>query len=357
MSNRYQFTSPGAEAGKALEELMLQRELQRRQAFLDDLNKRTVESQIADREAARAAQAAQLESLSEVRANQRADRVAGNLLPGQDISNEDAAALTAGGLGSLVRAPKMVESIPQMSVSDVAAGRLLSTRFTGTYGQNAALDKAERDLAEHEADRTFRAEQADLARRDKAEQAQRDRDLRRDVANMGAQAAAGSRALMDEIRRDKLETTQSERDKATKQAQAARTEVGDLARELYNDPSLSAAVGPVSSMMPTVRGTTRDFENRVARLKGMLSLQNRQLLKGSGAISDFEAKTLEAAATALDSATDEASFKRELRRVAKTMGTEIPEPGGSGNGPAVGTLRTINGQLASWDGRGWKAVK
>lgn len=52
--------------------------------------------------------------------------------------------------------------------------------------------------------------------------------------------------------------------------------------------------------------------NYFDQLKGMLSLENRQKLKGSGAISDFEAKTLEQAASALGRNLSETQFMQVL---------------------------------------------
>jgi hypothetical protein len=45
-----------------------------------------------------------------------------------------------------------------------------------------------------------------------------------------------------------------------------------------------------------------------------------------------------------------------MKRIRSLMAMPAPANGDRGNGPAVGTRRTINGQLAEWDGRGWLAV-
>ncbi len=68
-------------------------------------------------------------------------------------------------------------------------------------------------------------------------------------------------------------------------------------------------------------GENAPLINYSKQLKGLLSLENRNQLKGSGAISDFEFRVLGEAASALgirDNGTtnlDEAAFKKELRKL------------------------------------------
>lgn len=61
--------------------------------------------------------------------------------------------------------------------------------------------------------------------------------------------------------------------------------------------------------------------NQFNQLKGFLSLENRSKLKGQGAVSDFEGKILERAASALDTNLSNEDFKRELARVTGVLGT------------------------------------
>jgi hypothetical protein len=61
-------------------------------------------------------------------------------------------------------------------------------------------------------------------------------------------------------------------------------------------------------------------KNYYDQLKGMLSLENRSKLKGSGAISDFEAKTLEKAASALGRNLSEDQFKQVLGELKTSLG-------------------------------------
>lgn len=55
--------------------------------------------------------------------------------------------------------------------------------------------------------------------------------------------------------------------------------------------------------------------NQFNQIKGILSLENREKLKGSGAISDFEFKVLSEAASALDRNLSDSEFKSQLQKI------------------------------------------
>lgn len=59
----------------------------------------------------------------------------------------------------------------------------------------------------------------------------------------------------------------------------------------------------------------QEVRNQFNQLKGILSLENRQKLKGSGAISDFEARTLERAASSLGRNLKESDMRKQLIQV------------------------------------------
>lgn len=106
----YNFISPGAAASSAIEEMLLQRDAQRRQALLDQLNAQNVESQMQDRAMNRQIQQASLDSLAAQRTSMEderksgiAARTAGMLMPGQDLDPATATTLREGGMGALVR--------------------------------------------------------------------------------------------------------------------------------------------------------------------------------------------------------------------------------------------------------------
>jgi hypothetical protein len=126
------------------------------------------------------------------------------------------------------------------------------------------------------------------------------------------------------LQAQKLQEELKAGEKVKTEKASQRTNIADLATSIEKDPRLPSAVGPVQGRLPSVRGPIKDFDNQVKRLKASLSVENREKMKGSGAISDFEAKQLGEAATALDQAVDEPSFRRELQRINQILG------GGSG---------------------------
>lgn len=91
------------------------------------------------------------------------------------------------------------------------------------------------------------------------------------------------------------------------------------------------AISGVPSLSAFVPGTdAQKTKNLYDQLKGMLSLENRTQLKGSGAISDFESKTLEKAASSLGRNLSDKDFKATLQdlkldlTIGKMMKDGIP---------------------------------
>lgn len=62
---------------------------------------------------------------------------------------------------------------------------------------------------------------------------------------------------------------------------------------------------------------------QVDQLRAQLSLGARQLIKGSGAISDFESKTLQQAASALDANISPSDAEREMKKIRGVFQTEL----------------------------------
>lgn len=77
-----------------------------------------------------------------------------------------------------------------------------------------------------------------------------------------------------------------------------------------------AKIGTLGGAIPSKYGDmVAQFEN----LKALLSIENRQAMKGSGTISDFEAQLLQDAATTLRPGMTDLAFKKELRKVIDTL--------------------------------------
>lgn len=90
------------------------------------------------------------------------------------------------------------------------------------------------------------------------------------------------------------------------------------------DQLLNANTKPITGTMQLeglIPGTpAQRTANLYDQLKGLLSLENRTMLKGSGAISDFEAKTLERAASALGRNLSDDDFKAVLFDLKNNLG-------------------------------------
>jgi hypothetical protein len=100
------------------------------------------------------------------------------------------------------------------------------------------------------------------------------------------------------------------------------------------------AISGIPSLSAFLPGTeAQRTKNLYNQLKGMLSLENRKALKGSGAISDFEAKTLERAASSLGRNLSDTDFIAELNKLK----TELTS-GGS------------QGEITTPDGLRWKQL-
>lgn len=98
---------------------------------------------------------------------------------------------------------------------------------------------------------------------------------------------------------------------ATQSAGKATQEVLDVVDALIG--SDTNAISGLPSATAFIPGTAaQKTKNLYDQLKGMLALQNRQQLKGSGAISDFEAKVLERAASSLGRNLSDADFRATL---------------------------------------------
>jgi|CXWK01.1.fsa_nt_gi hypothetical protein len=121
--------------------------------------------------------------------------------------------------------------------------------------------------------------------------------------------------------------------------------VVDLATSLLNDPALNAAVGPLSSKIPTFQGNTADVEAKIEQLKSLLTLDNLGFLKG--AMSDSDIKLLSSAATSLSKGMSEAGFRAELNNIiAKTQGAVA----GGGQGGQSITPAEMNALKARFPG-------
>ncbi len=126
-----------------------------------------------------------------------------------------------------------------------------------------------------------------------------------------------------------------------------------VVNELLNNSKLSKISG-VPGLSAFIPGTGAQLaKNQYNQLKGILSLENREKLKVSGAISDFEFKVLSEAATALGRNLSDADFKKQLEKVRDVFegkyaqtnaGATNGAPVSGGAGDYQAYLNAINGQ-------------
>jgi len=86
--------------------------------------------------------------------------------------------------------------------------------------------------------------------------------------------------------------------------------------QLVNDIISNAGTisGPIQTgSIPFTSGSAT--ANKYNQLKGLLALDKRSALKGSGAISDYESRTLDRSASALGRNLSEAEFAKELKKI------------------------------------------
>lgn len=84
--------------------------------------------------------------------------------------------------------------------------------------------------------------------------------------------------------------------------------VNMMVEDLKNDKYLPNMIGPVASRLPNVSSDAARVQSKITQLSGEAFLQARQLLKGGGAITDFESKKAEEAMIRLNTAQTEEDF-------------------------------------------------
>lgn len=96
-----------------------------------------------------------------------------------------------------------------------------------------------------------------------------------------------------------------------------------IVEDVLKNPGAISGLIQTGSIPFTAGATTK---NQYEQLRGILSLDSRDKLKGSGAISDFESKTLERAASSLGRNQGEADFENNLRKIRGVFKTASGMP-------------------------------
>lgn len=120
---------------------------------------------------------------------------------------------------------------------------------------------------------------------------------------------------------------------APKQVSQLSQDALGLVNTLMNHPGREAATGTnrLLAMVPGSAGA--DFKAQLERLKALLSLDNIQYLKGTGAMSDREFATLSSAAAALQPNMSEGAFLQELQRIQSDLSASTQSGSGTQSTP------------------------
>lgn len=114
--------------------------------------------------------------------------------------------------------------------------------------------------------------------------------------------------------------------KSTAEARAqlpgARQMADDVAKQvddLLADPYLDKMLGPINSRLPNTSADAARVQARMDQLQGGAFLQARALLKGGGAITDFEGQKAEAAFLRMSAAQNRKDFELALREFQQAV--------------------------------------
>jgi hypothetical protein len=88
--------------------------------------------------------------------------------------------------------------------------------------------------------------------------------------------------------------------------------IASQVEDLKSDPYLPNMLGPIDSRLPNVTADAARVQGKIDQLKGGAFLQARQMLKGGGAITDYEGQKAEAAWTRLQTAQRPEDFTAAL---------------------------------------------
>lgn len=346
------FVSPGALARNEIERFLMARQqeefeaqriaiAQAEQASREKDRAAEIEFRRQQEDRLRKERQDALDSLQGERDFRRASTIADTAMPGV-LDPGTATLLREQGFGSLVREGQPTQGA-DLGVDDAGVNQyavipgVLETPGGFRWQQARAQEQARSEAAA--------AAQAAAAERAAADRASREgiaadnRDLRLQIAGIGAQNAGATRALQDELTTLRIEGERAKQD-ATKREVAdtdraradARSTIATLATDLANDPNLSDITGALEGrgwVFPTTGNA--EAMRKYDELLNKLVLEKRGDLKGTGAISNFEVQGLEKS-LGLDRRAGPANLKKKILEIAKQYG-------GSTGGTQTGGVR------------------
>ncbi|MCI0423636.1 MAG: hypothetical protein L0312_31205, partial [Acidobacteria bacterium] len=99
MANRYNFTSPGSVATDAITDFLVREEMKQRQAMIDEINRRNIESQMQERKAQAERQSAAEQRQAKAEEFERAKDIVDIAGAGERVDPDTKALLTRAGFG------------------------------------------------------------------------------------------------------------------------------------------------------------------------------------------------------------------------------------------------------------------
>ncbi len=192
--------------------------------------------------------------------------------------------------------------------SILGAGKTVFEAETGAA--KAAQDQANED-------RKFGQDERKLAQ-DKLEA---DRKFEEDKRQFGMQYALDEKKYSLDALKAAAEDPNSPVNLSAKTEEAASGM--NLINVLLQSKDLGSITGSVEQYRPSLllNSGANIAKNQFDQIKGMLALANRAKLKGQGAVSDFEGKVLDRAASSLGRNLSEAEFRNQLKQIRGSIAT------------------------------------
>jgi hypothetical protein len=158
---------------------------------------------------------------------------------------------------------------------------------------------------------------------------------------------------------EKFGTSVGEAQAAIPAAEMTANMVGKQIQELKDDPYLDRMVGSFDSRLPNISSDAARVQGRMNQLQGGAFLQARQMLKGGGAITDYEGVKAEDAYARLQVAQNETDYRkalddfneavqiglRKLQRQAGQVSTTAAAPAQSASGGPVRRYNPETGRI------------
>lgn len=215
---------------------------------------------------------------------------------------------------------------------DRKLARLQSARTASLEASKFALSRADNKLTAEKTAATKAADDAESARRfdttTKQSKDQFDANYKlsqekfaEDKRQFGVNQAQENRKIA--IEEAKATNENSSASLATKAAISGSLDGYQLASDLLDGGHTNEITGvkSITNLIPGLNAGANLAKNQFAQIKGMLSLENRQKMKGQGAVSDFEGKMLASAASSLDTNLSNTDFTNQLKKVRGVFAT------------------------------------